>query len=239
MCLWIWDCSHTLELFFLKRDKCGEHIITAVCCLILQHCHCIYWPSHDTITKIFTSFRQTGNIFLLLYKNLKSKPHSVSVCFSSCFFSLTGLFLSFFSLSCLIALTITPSDLFLAQAKTHFCLSLLCLALIKTRLKSALTISLPLLCSCLLFDEVIPLTFCLSFSFFLGLWPCPDVQFVYAPLLVDGEWPRVQSDTHHPSSFLGTWGPSIYIYIWLSGGFSVHRGGSLLTADTPGSKYFS
>lgn len=56
---------------------------------------------------------------------------------------------------------------------------------------------------------------------------------------MDGERPGLQGDTHHSSSLLGTRGPPIYIYIWLPDGLSVHRGGSLLAADTPGCKYFS
>lgn len=69
-----------------------------------------------------------------------------------------------------------------------------------------------------------------------GHWPGLDLQPVHASLLVDGEWPRVQGDAYQPSSVLGTWGPQIYIYIWLFDGFPVHWGGSLLAADPPGCK---
>lgn len=77
-----------------------------------------------------------------------------------------------------------------------------------------------------------------SLSLFLlpGVRPCLDVQSVHASLLVDGERPRVQGDTHQPPSVMGAEGPPIYIYIWLPDGFPVHRGGSLLAADTPGCK---
>lgn len=81
-----------------------------------------------------------------------------------------------------------------------------------------------------------PSFFSLSFFLLPGLRPCLDVQSVHASLLVDGEWPRVQGDTHQPPSVMGAEGPPIYIYIWLPDGFPVHRGGSLLAADTPGCK---
>lgn len=79
-------------------------------------------------------------------------------------------------------------------------------------------------------------SFCSLFFFLPGLRPCLDVQSVHASLLVDGERPRVQGDTHQPPSIMGAEGPPIYIYIWLPDGFPVHRGGSLLAADTPGCK---
>lgn len=117
------------------------------------------------------------------------------------------------------------------------------LVLIKTWLERALTFSLPTpfpdLSSVRGCNSTHFLAICLSLCVLPGLWPRADFQPVHASLLVDGERPGVQGDTHHPSSLLGTWGPPIYIYIWLSDGFSVHRGGSLLTADTPGCKYLS
>lgn len=120
----------------------------------------------------------------------------------------------------------------------HICLldlSMMFWFLIKAVLKPTLTFSLMLPGSWS--EDVIQISLSLSAFSLLGLWPCVDVQHLHASLVVDGEWPRVQGDTHQPSSFLGTGGPQIYIYIWLSDGFSVHRGGSLLTADPPGCKY--
>lgn len=115
------------------------------------------------------------------------------------------------------------------------------LDLIKTWWKACLTFGLALVLAqpfvprCNPTSNIYLLSVCVS----PGLWPCPDVQPVHAPFLVDGERAGVQGDAHHPSPILGTRGPPVYIYIWLPVGFPVHRGGSFLAADTPGCKYIN